>query len=208
MGMTTVFLLRHGALAADARERFIGQIDLPLAPAGMLQAAALARALRRPGIDAVYCSDLTRARQTATAIAVQTRAPLTELANLREISLGAWEGLARQIVATRRAGEFAARGRDIENYRIPGGESFADCRQRALAAWGAILRSGARRIAVVGHAGINRVLLCHLLDMPSAHLFRLGQDYGCVNVIEAEGNRTMVRLVNGRAQDIGNTATN
>jgi probable phosphoglycerate mutase len=174
----------------------------------MLQAAALARSLRRASIDAVYCSDLARARQTAAVIAAQTRAPLTELANLREISLGAWEGLPRRAVATRRAGEFAARGRDIENYRIPGGESFADCRQRALAAWGAILRSGAGRIAVVGHAGVNRVLLCRLLGMPAAHLFRLGQDYGCVNVIEVDGDRVVIRLVNGRAADIGNAAAN
>jgi len=201
--MTTIYLLRHGALAGDSRERFVGQIDLPLAPEGVRQAEAQAGALRQQDIGIIYCSDLQRCRQTAAIIAGATGAPIVTRAELREISLGDWEGLGRREVAVRFAAEFAARGRDIEHYRIPGGESFADCRRRALAAWTDILGCGNERVAVAAHAGVNRLLLCGLLGMPVAELFRIDQDYGCVNIVEQHGAHTCVRLLNGRPVDVG-----
>jgi probable phosphoglycerate mutase len=196
--VTIIYLLRHGALAGDSRDRFIGQIDLPLAPEGIRQAEALAPTLRGQEIGVIYCSDLIRSRQTAEIIAGDSDIPIEAFPGLREISLGDWEGLSRREVAVRFPTEFAARGRDIENYRVPGGESFAECRQRVLAAWNAILGCGSERAAVVGHAGVNRLLLCHLLGMPVSNLFRIGQDYGCVNIIEQDGDRVCAVLVNGR----------
>jgi probable phosphoglycerate mutase len=200
--VTTIYLLRHGALADGNRERFIGQIDLPLAAEGISQAKAMAHALRNENIGAIYCSDLLRTRQTAEIIAGEAGIPVKANRDLREISLGNWEGLSRSEVKTSFPAQYAARGNDIENYRIPGGESFADCRLRALAAWEEILNCGSERVAVVSHAGINRLLLCHLLEMPVSNLFRIGQDYGCVNIVQQTGERICVRLVNGRPADI------
>ena len=202
VGMTTVFLLRHGALAAGARDPFIGQSDLPLSPEGLLQAAALGRALREFDIDSVYCSGLFRSRQTAEIIVGNAGFPIVVRRDLREIALGEWEGLPRQEVLARFPLQYAARGSDIERYRIPGGESFADCQARVLNSWREIIERGARRVVIVGHAGVNRVLLCHLLDLPVARLFSLEQDYGCINVIEYEAGRADVRLINGRADDL------
>jgi probable phosphoglycerate mutase len=51
---------------------------------------------------------------------------------------------------------------------------------------------------VVGHAGVNRVLLCHLLGMPLGNLFRLGQDYGCCNLLRRWNGFCSVRAVNLR----------
>lgn len=199
--MTTVYLLRHGALAADARQRFIGHDDWPLAPEGFAQAEALGGMLREHGIGAIYCSDLLRSRQTAEIIAHHTAVPVRIRRNLREIALGAWEGLPRREVAARFPEQYAARGADLANYRVPGGESFAECQSRVLAAWQAIIGEGAAHIAIVGHAGANRALLCALLDLPLAGLFSLDQDYGCVNVIEINGSRVSVTLPSGCCQE-------
>jgi probable phosphoglycerate mutase len=200
--VTTIYLLRHGALADDSRDRFIGQIDLPLAEEGILQAQALAQALRNENIGIIYCSDLLRSQQTAEIIASEAGIPVEANPDLREISLGQWEGLPRSEIKSSFPAQYAARGNDIENCRVPGGESFAECRLRALAAWKKILACGNTRIAVAGHAGINRLLLCHLLGMPITNMFRIGQDYGCVNIVEQTGQRTNVKLVNGRPVDV------
>jgi probable phosphoglycerate mutase len=200
--VTTIYLLRHGALAVDCRDRFIGQIDLPLADKGICQAQALAQALRNQGIGAIYCSDLVRSQQTAKIIADEVNVPIGVCHELREISLGQWEGLARSEISSAFPAQYAARGNDIENYRVPGGESFADCNLRALAAWENILNCGSELVAVVGHAGINRLLLCHLLGMPITNMFRIGQDYGCVNIVEQTSEHICVRLVNGRPTDV------
>jgi alpha-ribazole phosphatase len=200
--MTTIYLLRHGALAAGSRDRFIGQLDLPLAPEGIAQAEALGEVLRERRIDAIYCSDLARSRQTADIVGGQAAIPIEIRRELREISLGDWEGLSRREVAARFPEDYAARGADLENYRVGGGESFADCRRRVLLAWAEILRGAGQTVVIVGHAGVNRLLLCHLLERPIATLFDIGQDYGCVNVIEHGAQNLGVGLINGRPADL------
>ena len=87
-------------------------------------------------------------------------------------------------------------------YRVPGGESYADCRLRLQAAWEHILSCGSDQVVVVSHAGINRLLLCHLLGVPMTHMFRIGQDYGCVNIVQQIGASICVQLVNGHPTDI------
>jgi probable phosphoglycerate mutase len=200
--MTTIYLLRHGALAGDNRERFIGQTDLALSAEGVTQAEAMARALRDRGIAALHCSDLARSHQTAEIIGNGIGTRPSPHQELREVSLGEWEGLLRREVAERWADEFAARGRDMDSYRPPGGESFADCLARAWPLWKAITQTDAAALAVVAHAGVNRLLLCRLLGMPVQNMFRLGQDYGCVNVVEVERRVVRVKLLNGRCANL------
>jgi len=200
--MTTIYLLRHGALAAGSRDRFVGQLDLPLAPDGIAQAEALGEVLRERQIDAIHCSDLMRSQQTAKIIAGQTAIPIEVRSALREISLGDWEGLSRREVAARFPADYAARGDDLVNYRVAGGESFADCRQRVLLAWEEILRGNGQSVVIVGHAGVNRLLLCELLARPVASLFDIAQDYGGVNVIEHSAQSLCVSLINGRPADL------
>jgi probable phosphoglycerate mutase len=201
--VTTIYLLRHGVLTGDSRDRFIGQTDLPLAPEGVAQAQAFALALRERGIVAIHCSDLLRCRQTADIIANELKLDVSVHGGLREVSLGDWEGLLREEVAARWADEFVARGRDLDRYRPPGGESFSDCLARVWPVWKAAAVAGAgEAVAIVGHAGINRLLLCRLLGMPVQNMFRLGQDYGCVNIVELGRGGTRVRLINGRAADL------
>lgn len=200
--MTTIYLLRHGALADDNHARFIGQIDLPLAAEGIRQAQALADALRHKEIGIVFCSDLLRTRQTAEIIVNETGIPMKATRDLREISLGHWEGMKRSEVRSTFPDQYAARGRDMTCYRVPGGESYVECRLRLLAAWKQILSSGSDQVVVVSHAGINRLLLCHLLGMPMTHMFRIGQNYGCVNIVQQTGESICVQLVNGHPTDI------
>jgi len=200
--MTTIYLLRHGALPGDSRDRFIGQTDLALAAAGIAQAEAMAQALLGREIGVVHCSDLARSRQTADIIARALGVDAIAHPEFREVSLGDWEGLLRQEVAARWSDEFAARGRDIDHYRPPGGESFGDCLARAWPVWKSIARAECKAVALVAHAGVNRLLLCRLLGMPVQNMFRLGQDYGCVNVIETDRKGARVRLVNGRIADL------
>ena len=199
--MKTIYLLRHGALAETLRGCFVGQIDPPLAPAGRRQAAELGRVLRALRVEAIHCSDLARSRQSAALIAADSGIRIEAHRALREIALGDWEGLSRRAVAARFPEAYAARGADIVNYRVPGGESFADCRRRVLDAWRAIVARDAERIVVVGHAGANRALLCELLGRPAAGLLAIDQDYACVNIVSAHAGCDTVLAINlGAAQ--------
>ena len=124
--MRTVLLIRHGAVAGDAAHRFIGHTDLPMSADGETQIRELSRRLKdRMPPDAIYCSDLIRSRRTAELLADGRAIPLRVQPELREINLGAWEGLSRREVAEQQPAEYERRGRYIENFRPPGGESFA-----------------------------------------------------------------------------------
>lgn len=182
----TIYLTRHGHIDAPGYQRtFIGQTDLPLSAVGQAQGVSLAEKLADIPLEAVYASDLSRSFDTARYLAEPRGLSVQKTPELREINLGEWEGLSFADVASRYPGEFEARGRNIVYYRPPGGESFADCKNRVLVALRDIIqrqRPGSC-IAIVGHAGVNRLILCHMLGMPVSNLFCLGQDYACVNVI-------------------------
>ncbi len=199
MATQKIYLLRHGKIRSeDDQRRYIGQLDLPLSDEGVRQAGDLQKLLAPLPLAAVYSSDLARSRRTAELIAAGRGIAVTPLSGLREISHGRWEGCTFADIARRYPDEFRARGADIAYYRTPGGESFADCSQRVIAAFRALLAASAGDIAIVGHAGVNRLLLCHVLGLPLAHLFRLGQDYGCLNIIHYSDAGYRLQLANYR----------
>ena len=193
-----MYLIRHGKIQLeDDQRRYIGQLDLPLSEEGVRQALGLQKRLDRAVISAAYCSDLSRSRQTAEII-VGNKSIITPRSELREISLGTWEGCTFADIARRFPDKFKARGADIGYYRVPGGESFADCARRVIAVFHEMLGTTAGNILIVGHAGVNRALLCHILGMPIINLFRITQDYGCINIIQYTSSGYHLKLVNSQ----------
>ncbi len=92
---TTLYLVRHGESEGNAARRIMGQMDLPLTETGRAQAAALGAWLARggAGLRAVYTSDLSRAAETASAIAAACGGiPIHVRPDLRELGRGALEG--------------------------------------------------------------------------------------------------------------------
>ena len=195
--MRTVLLIRHGAVVGDADRRFIGATDWPMSERGEAQICALAERLNaRFPIAAIYCSDLNRSRRTAELLAAGSGTPIHVRPALREIDLGAWEGALRAEIARSEPAEYERRGRDIAAYRPPGGESFRDLAARALPCWRSLAADGTDDVvAVAGHCGVNRVILCDALGMPLANLFRIGQQPGCLNVIALRAGAPVVRLL-------------
>ena len=197
--MRTVLLIRHGAVEGDAKGCFVGAADAAMCAAGEAQIRELAARLRqRVRLDAIYCSDLSRSRRTAELLANGSAIPICVRPALREIDMGDWQGLSRREVAERQPADYAARGRDIANFRPPGGESFADLASRVLPCWRDLVEDGGTQVvAIAGHAGVNRVILCHLLGAPLANLFRIAQRPACLNVVEWRKNEPVVTLVDG-----------
>jgi probable phosphoglycerate mutase len=92
--VTTTFLLaRHGETDWNRARRWQGHADPPLNDVGREQARALAAALDGVPLDAVYSSDLRRARDTAAVVAEAHGLEVVATAALREIDVGEWSGL-------------------------------------------------------------------------------------------------------------------
>ncbi|BBO74308.1 alpha-ribazole phosphatase [Desulfosarcina widdelii] len=196
-GEKKIFLLRHGSLqTADNEKRFIGQTDLSLSEKGRRQAKFWSRQLIDWPLDAIFCSDLQRCRETADVIAQKNRAVITPLAEFREINLGQWEGMRFDQVKQLYPDAFAQRGRDIAGFRPPGGESFNDLQQRVVRVFERQVGRNDGNLLFVGHAGVNRVLLCHLLGMPTANLFRIDQGPAALNILDRRPGGIRPQCVN------------
>lgn len=195
--MRTILLIRHGDVEGDAARRYIGRTDLPMSEAGEAQIRALAANINsRTPLAAIYCSNLARSRRTAEILSGNHPVPVHVRPKLAEIDMGAWEGLVRREVAASQPSAYGQRGLDIAHFRPPGGESFADVACRVLPFWDSITASEwSGTIAITAHAGVNRIILCHVLGVPLDHLFRIGQRSGCLNVIEQARQGPTVRFV-------------
>lgn len=192
----TIFLIRHAEAAGiDEQKRYIGQQDPELSPLGMHQAQKLCLAFTSFPIKAVFTSDLVRAVNTASLIANDHHCPIEKIKEFREINLGTWEGRTFQEIQAQYPEEYEQRGRDIANYRTPGGESFAELQKRALHAFTNVAEKAEGDLVIVAHAGVNRVILCHLMQRPIEELFSIPQDHAAVNIIrQSKGSYSVVTV--------------
>lgn len=194
--MKTIYLLRHGEIPSHSPRRFIGQTEVALTERGRAQMRQIAGFLQDAHIDHLFTSPLGRCLESAVIMGkVLDLSPEPEPA-LREIALGPWEGLTVAQVQQQFPGSYEARGRDIAIFRPPAGESFTDLSNRAWPAFLRILQETTENAVIIGHAGVNRVLLCRLLGLPLTQLFRLRQDYACVNIIRWQKCAFELELVN------------
>lgn len=201
-----IVLIRH-AETEGTRGRYVGRgTDAPLSEAGRGQARELARALPAalPGAarGSLFRSPLARCRDTARPLAEALGLEPVVLDALAEIDLGDWEGRAMDEVRREHPGAHAARGRDFGGFRPPGGESFMDLRERALAALEAMADAPSPALAVT-HAGVIRILACHALGMPMNNLFRLSPRHCRAMVLTPKGDGYALEAFNalGLPQD-------
>ena len=194
--MKTVYLLRHGEIPGSSPRRFIGQMEVALTERGREQIRQAAAVLRDIHIDHLFSSPLGRCLESAEILgSILGLQPEIEPA-LREIALGPWEGLTVPQVQQQFPGSYEARGRDIAIFRPPAGESFADLADRVWPAFLRILQLTRDNAVIIGHAGVNRVLLCRLVGIPLPQLLRLQQGYACINIIRWHNGSFELELMN------------
>jgi alpha-ribazole phosphatase/probable phosphoglycerate mutase len=203
--MSCIFLVRHGEVEGNSgpNRTFAGWGDKPLTEKGIAQARAVAERLASAPLKAVYSSDLQRARVTAEHIAAKHGLEVVADRSLREVNYGLWEGLGDRELLERWGDHWQRRVADPLNVAPPEGESYADLWKRLEPAWLNILQNHSEdSVALVGHNGSLRVLLCHLLGAPlsNARQIRLmNTSISCVEVerdpMETQMKTQTMRLV-------------
>ena len=152
---TRLVVIRHGETDWNAEGRMQGQLDAPLSRRGRWQAGRLGDALAGEGIEAIVASDLSRALDTARALAAAVGLPVSTDPGLRERCFGVFEGHTYAEIDARWPEEALRwRGHDAA-FGPEGGERLEDFAERAVAA----VRRAAeahpgRTVAVVTHGGV------------------------------------------------------
>lgn len=198
-----IFLVRHAKPAISSRI-FYGQMDVPLSGDGRRQAVMLGEWLKKSGysFSKFITSDLSRCVETSQIIhdIMGLDVPIETTAKLREVDFGDWTGLTWEQIESRNPGALAQRFADLASFRPPNGESLAEVLERA---WSVIVtlfsemqKDMAEDVLIVAHGGINRLLISRAIGLPLQHIFNLGQDYGCINILERyqDNNMTLMAL--------------
>ncbi len=196
---TRLYLIRHGQVEGHEERRYNGHADVALTDLGVEQYHQLKDRLADSHISACYSSDLTRCRIGAGIICEQFRIEPVYRSELRELNIGIWEGLTWQEIQSRWPEEWQARLGDLVNYRVTEGENLLDVEKRMMPVVHEIIeRHRGQDILLVGHGGVNRIILLNAIGAPLARMFNIEQNYGCLNIIEYYGDgRATVKLLNG-----------
>jgi len=185
--MTTLYVIRHGETPWNVTGRYQGQLDPPLNEKGRRQAQATAAKLTSVGFEAIYSSDLARARQTAAALAEKTGLPVSLDPRLREIHQGDWQGV---LIDDIRAGWRAELdGWENRPWKCPppGGESLQQMQARLFAAVDEIIvRNPRTKVAVFSHKLPIALLKIRWQGHPAGQIWSLLPANGAWEIFEVE----------------------
>ena len=168
-----IWLIRHGECENRAEHNYnedMGIYDPKLTEKGKGQAEKLAEVLRGTQFDAIYSSDLTRAVETADALACTCPAERIEREEFREIDIGDLEEKSWEHYPD----IYEKWKRHEEDIAFPGGECGSDVWTRVEKVLMEIVREDYKRVAIVTHGGVIMSTVCGILGLPQQKRFMLG----------------------------------
>jgi len=167
-----LYLVRHGLTAWNRKRVCQGQTDVPLAEEGREQARALAARLRDVHFDAVWSSDLSRARESAEIVIEGRALELNQTADLREMAFGQWEGKELGPLFEQLPEEHSAWLNEPASWRPPGGECLGEVQARMCRALDGLRAAHPDgRVLVLSHGFAILAYICHVVGLP-VHRFR------------------------------------
>ena len=175
---TNIDLLRHSEVLGGSCYR--GITDDPLTNKGWQQMQDKLGCNKH--WDVIISSPLSRCHNFAKLLSSELQLALVTTPAFQEIDFGDWEGKTAEQIDAQLLSQFYA---DPVNFSPPNGEPFNDFQQRILVAWQALLEAQqGKRILLITHAGVIRIILAHSLGLDIQHSFRLKIDHACLSSLE------------------------
>jgi phosphoserine phosphatase len=180
--MTQIILVRHGQTPWNKDKIFRGSRDIPLNDQGREEARLAGEWLKGETIHAAYCSPLSRARDTASAIARHHNLAVTDLPGLADLCYGDWEGMPLTEVKVKYADLYRQWETAPATVRFPGGETLDEVRDRAwVAVEEVVQRHPGQTVLLAAHRAVNKVLIAAFIGLDNSHFWRIGQDTTAIN---------------------------
>lgn len=195
--LTRIFLIRHGETEWNATGRLQGTSNVQLSAVGVHQAQLLAQHAPFHTADAIYSSDLIRARATAEILAKRFNLKMHIMLELRETNFGEWEGQSIRTLAEDLDSDFEKFFNAPELCRPPHGETFVECQARMVSAIQKIITANeGKRIIVVSHGAAIRLFLCAVLGMPIRKMWSIAQFNMALNVLRVDDGAFTLEMMN------------
>jgi len=192
-----LYFLRHGQTTWNADgNRYAGASDVPLTELGILQAKAGAERIRDLEFDAIFCSGLSRALETAKLALDGRDVPIVQDPRLNEMNYGNWEGKTHAEILAEPDNHWHDWTQDPDAWR-PGttGELASELVARVTAFLYDVLQPG-RTVLAVAHHTTGRLLIAHMLEMPLANYRRLQLDNASLSLFERSDRGDIWQFIN------------
>jgi len=193
--MAWVILMRHGQTDENVSGRISGQGPVPLNSRGQEQARLAAEVLAPLGVMRLCSSPVVRAHQTAVMLDERLHIGIEEVADLREVGYGSWEGKQFNDIRGERAAQQVFQ--NPLHAVFPKGESLLGVQQRGVRFIESIRYSDAAGpMVLVSHGDTIRTALAHYLGLAFNDYRRINIDNGALSVVELCGKQSRVKAVN------------
>lgn len=181
---TILDLMRHGEPVGGRKYR--GQLDDPLNEKGWAQMRQ-AVGDRCPW-QAIISSPLSRCAGFSRELAGRHALPLEVDTRLVELGFGVWEGCTAEELNALDPGVLDRFRRNPLAYAPRDAEPLTEFRDRVIEAWDDLCRRHyGKHVLVVVHAGVIRMMVAHVLDIPLRHIFRLQVPSAGITRLRIEG---------------------
>jgi alpha-ribazole phosphatase len=196
---TKLYLIRHGETEDAQAKRYKGSINVPLSDTGIRQIEMVGMFLKKhTTLNAIYTSPLSRAQNSAEIIARIYNIQTIVVEPLKEIHFGSWEGMNFEEIRQKFPEEFDLWATDPVKQGPVNGETITEVRDRVMESVNQILSTNKNQnIAIVAHGAVNRIIIAEILGLPLNNIFRIEQDFACLNIIEFHRRFPVLRLLNG-----------
>ncbi|KAB1649968.1 histidine phosphatase family protein [Pseudoclavibacter endophyticus] len=200
---TRILLVRHGTTPTTGRVLPGRAPGLHLADRGRDEAEVVAERLAPLRLDAIYASPLERTVETAEPTSHRTGLGVRREAGLLECEFGEWTG--RELGDLAKLPEWATVQRTPSVFRFPGGESFAELRDRMRETIERIrMANEGGTVACFSHADPIRVYVSHALGMPLDAMQRISIATCSVTALSfGRDGSTSVLTVNSTSAPLG-----
>jgi phosphoserine phosphatase len=188
-------LVRHGETPWNLEKRVQGFSDIALSDLGRLQAQRLAQCLRGESIGKIVSSPLSRARETAQAIACFHDLPVAIEPDLRELNQGDFEGRTYKELEEKHPLFFRQWHAHPASVTVPGGESLAELQGRAWPVVERIIEEGQDAL-IVSHSFTIITLLCRIQGLSLDHFREARVDLASRTVVSISDGQSVVVLHN------------
>jgi len=201
--MVEIILIRHGLTLWNLEGRIQGISNTELAPEGLRQAKLLAEKFPCDKVDAIYSSDLSRAKITAQFLADKINLPVQTTTAFREVDFGEWDGKSFSDLEKFDADRLKIFHTQPDKLKLDGAETFQQAQSRAMNRLKQVIdaheNGGENHVVIAAHGSINRLMLCAILEIPIKNIWRLNQFNTAVNIFRVDDGNFTVRLINGTA---------
>ena len=193
-----ILICRHGETDLNVQGRLQGSLETSINAHGREQARLVGKALMGENFDRVFCSPQRRCRETLDEIMKSSPGMKVEYRDeLREISLGKYAGLDRHEIEEKFPGDWGERVDNKYEFVHEGGESYKQVYEKRVKPLLKEFREkySSRKILVLTHGGVCRVLLGDLLGLAPKEKMDIELPNDCIYYVDYLPHKTKVQFL-------------